>query len=201
MDKYVVFLNDSAKIPFRFNVKQDSSKALEWRDITGPKKNRLFISIKIPELFPEVPKNETIQILWESFYQLYKRMISNDPGILSFKNDAQAWVKTYLTVYQTRNITPYIHAFAMHVSEFLTLYGSLGPFSRQGLEKLNDVSTIHYMRATNHHHKDDQALRQLLRKRNRIEAMEMIDGVVRPKRKNKCRSCGNPGHNKRSCTE
>ena len=89
-----------------------------------------------------------------------------------FRADTKSWVELYLTVYQTKNITSYIHAFSMHVWEFIELYGSLLAFSQQGLEKLNDFTTIHYMRASNHHHKDDGALRQLLLKRNRLDVME-----------------------------
>ena len=32
-----------------------------------------------------------------------------------FKANAQSWVTLYLSIYQTKNVTPYIHAFAMHV--------------------------------------------------------------------------------------
>ena len=46
--------------------------------------------------------------------------------------------------------TPYMHSLVMHVSEFIDLYVSLKPFSQQGLEKLSDLTTIHYMRSTNH---------------------------------------------------
>uniref|UniRef100_A0A1X7SJS9 DUF4218 domain-containing protein n=1 Tax=Amphimedon queenslandica TaxID=400682 RepID=A0A1X7SJS9_AMPQE len=98
-----------------------------------------------------------------------------------FKEAAQSWVSLYLTIHQTKNVTPYIHALAMHVWEFIKLYGSLEPFSRQGLEKLNDFTTLHYMRGTNHRHTNDEALRQLVLKRNRIEKLEDT-GAKRVKR-------------------
>jgi hypothetical protein len=43
-----------------------------------------------------------------------------------------------------------MHAFAQHVPEFLRLYGNIVIFSQQGLEKLNDLTTKHYHRSTNH---------------------------------------------------
>jgi len=38
----------------------------------------------------------------------------------------------------------------MHVSQFLDLYGNLAKFNQQGLEKLNDLTTIHFQHASNH---------------------------------------------------
>ena len=55
-----------------------------------------------------------------------------------------------------------MHAFAMHLSEFLTLYGNISKFSQQGLEKLNDLTTIHFQHASNH--REQEALKQLLEK-------------------------------------
>ena len=38
----------------------------------------------------------------------------------------------------------------MYVPEFLNKYGSLARFCLQGMEKLNDETTIDYARSTNH---------------------------------------------------
>uniref|UniRef100_A0A1X7URJ4 Uncharacterized protein n=1 Tax=Amphimedon queenslandica TaxID=400682 RepID=A0A1X7URJ4_AMPQE len=54
----------------------------------------------------------------------------------------------------------------LRMCEFIKLYGSLEPFSQQGLEKLNDLTTLHYTTGTNHCHTNDEALRQLVLKRN-----------------------------------
>ena len=53
----------------------------------------------------------------------------------------KAWVRLFTSVYQTKDVTPYIHALGMHVSEFLHLYGNIVMFNQQGLEKLNDLTT------------------------------------------------------------
>jgi len=50
---------------------------------------------------------------------------------------------------------------------FLSLLGFIGnliSFTQQGLEKLNDVSTKEFQRASNH--RDFKALKQMLEKRN-----------------------------------
>lgn len=116
-----------------------------------------------------------------------KRIQEEDTVPEDFKVAAQSWVSFYLTLYQTRNVAPYIHAFAMHVWEIIKLYGSLEPYSQQGLEKLNDLTTLHHLRATNHHHNNDEALWQLILKRNRIEKLE-DNGAKRVKRSCTCRS-------------
>ena len=106
------------------------------------------------------------------------------------------WVREFLTVYQTKNVTPYMHSFANHVPEFIKRYGNIAKFTQEGLEKLNDITTKHYQRSTNHRH--EEALKQVLEKRNRIEDLE-DSGYARKKRKTTCSACGETGHNRRSC--
>ena len=57
-----------------------------------------------------------------------------------------------------------MHAFAMHVPEFLKLYGNITMFTQQGLEKLNDITTIHFQRSSNY--REMEALVQVLEKQN-----------------------------------
>ena len=108
------------------------------------------------------------------------------------------WVTLFLEVYQTKDITPYIHAFSKHVPQFIRLHDNLISFTQQGLEKLNDVSTKEFQRASNHH--SIEALRQMLEKRNRLKTLE-DEGHVRIKHSQKCSNCKRTGHNKRSCKE
>lgn len=112
-----------------------------------------------------------------------------------FGHRAKSWVKLFNSLYQTKDVTPYMHAFAMHVPEFLSLYGNINMFSQQGLEKLNDLTTIHFQHSTNH--KESQALRQILQKRNRIEELEHFQ---RHKQIQTCTTCKQTGHNRRTCT-
>ena len=79
----------------------------------------------------------------------------------------KSWVKLFTATYQSKDITPYIHAFSMHVPEFIKLHGNLLSFTQQGLEKLNDVSTKDFQRSSNH--RNIESLKQMLEKRNRIE--------------------------------
>lgn len=38
----------------------------------------------------------------------------------------------------------------MHVPEFMKLYSSILLFTQQGLEKLNDITKVHFQRSSNH---------------------------------------------------
>jgi len=121
---YECFLNEQCRISFQWYT---SNSKLEYRDLTGPEKNRLFQAIKIPVLFPNLPKNEDIQHLWMSFYHLITQLKTNCDGD-TFKEDSQNWVRLFCSVYQTKHVTPYIHAFGMHVHEFLHLMAICASF-------------------------------------------------------------------------
>ena len=102
-----------------------------------------------------------------------------------------------MQTYQAKNVTPYIHAMMNHVSEFMKLHGSVLAFTQQGLEKYNDVITKDYSRATSH--KGEQALLQIIQKRNRLEHLR-DSGVQVPKLFDiTCSRCHQEGHNKRTC--
>jgi len=88
--------------------------------------------------------------------------------------------------------------FLNYVPEFIRLHGNLTSFTQQGLEKLNDVSTKEFQRASNH--RDFEALQQMLEKRNRLEHLKDNDNAP-VKNTQKCSRCGKSGHNKRLSKE
>ena len=190
---YETFLNEECKIPFRWYSEEE--KHLKWRDLTGTEKHRLFSKIDISTLLPSIPKCVQIQQLWMTFYTLVKMLSADKVDPMLFKQQARKWVDDFCGIYQTKNVTPYVHALAMHVHEFIQLYGNISRFSAQGLEKLNDLTTLHYMRSTNH--KEIEALSQIIEKRNRLEYLECT-GHQQEKRKYHC-SCSETGHNKLKC--
>ena len=55
-----------------------------------------------------------------------------------------------------------MHALAMHMGEIIQLHGSVVRFTQQGMKKLNDLTTKHFQRVSNHH--ESQSLRQILEK-------------------------------------
>ena len=92
---------------------------------------------------------------------LIKKLGKEQCDATEFGKAATAWVNSFTSLYQTSDVTPYMHAMAMHVPEFLKLYGDISKFSQQGLEKLNDVTTKDFLRGTNHR---NGALQQILEK-------------------------------------
>ena len=80
---------------------------------------------------------------------------------------AKRWVESFVSIYQANDVTPYMHAFAMHVPESMSLHGDVVAFTQQGLEKLNDLTTQHFQRSSDY--RDYEALKQILEKWNRIE--------------------------------
>ena len=194
-DVYVEYLNTECKIRFRWYINKESKKTT-WRDLTGPEKVRLFTNIDIPTLFPELAKRNELKVLWDDFYELIKIIGKPECDIEDFELRSKDWIKLFTSIYQTKDVTPYMHALAMHVPEFMKLYGSILLFTQQGLEKLNDITTVHFQHSSNH--REAEALKQLLEKRNRIEELER-EGHQRTKKTQHCGICRQAGHNRRSC--
>ena len=199
-DKYIKvyeqFLNDKCKIRFHW-ITDKTSKSLKWRNLTTPEQIRLFENISIPFLFPNLPNKDQLQELWSKFYNTIRELNKKECDPSNFETKAKEWVRLFITIYQKKDVTPYMHAMAQHVPEFLQLHkGNIVQFTHQGVEKLNDVSTKNYQRSSNH--RDHEALKQMLQKMNRIELLH-DQGYKRDIRKQKCSVCKDTTHNKRAC--
>ena len=197
MKAYEEFLNGPCKIRFKWYL--DDSNKFAYRDLTGPEKHRVFNKINIPSLFPDLKEKIKLQNVWSTFYELINKLTDADSSdAVTFESSVKSWVEEFLTIYQTKDVTPYMHAFAMHVPQFLSLHGNITIFTQQGLEKLNDVTTKYFQRSSNHH--EMGSLKQILEKHNRLEALE-DGGHQRTKQIRKCSVCNCVGHNKRSCKQ
>jgi len=109
-----------------------------------------------------------LQKLWSNFYKLIKELGGDKSiNVHKFEKSAKSWVKDFADVYQGKNVTPYMHAFSMHIGQFLELHGSISCFTQQGLEKLNDLTTKYFQHSTNHHERE--SLLHILQKQNRLE--------------------------------
>ena len=181
-----------------------TSKELKCRSLTGPEKLRVFQNIRIRFLLPEFSSSEAskIQHLWDELLQL--NMLFSKPGeelspdtIESFERRARQWGRDFIGVYQTKNVTPYIHALMNHVGQFMRIHGGILAFTQQGLEKLNDVITKNFFRSSCHR---EEALKQLIEKQNRIE--HLTDGGSKRAKKFEveCSNCSKQGHNRLTCT-
>ena len=99
-------------------------------------------------------------------------------AIEEFKQGAKQWVRDFIDIYNNDNVTLYIHAMMQHVGQFMTIHGSILPFTQQGLEKHNDSMTKNFFRSSCL--RGEQALQQLVEKQNRIEHLNDI-GAKRQK--------------------
>ena len=189
---------------FRFYIGQNS-RLLKIRTLTGPEKLRVLSSIDIQSLLPSLPSSESsrIQTLWTELLHINKLLSRpadklSTSDIANFEIQARDWVRKFTDVYHSKNVTPYIHAMANHVSEFMTLHKSVISFTQQGLEKYNDCMTKQYFRSTNH--KGLDALRQIMEKRNRLDYL----GTHVKRRKcfeTTCSNCQQTGHKRLTCPE
>ena len=102
-------------------------------------------------MFPTLPNVEVVQRIWAHFLLLNKSIRSealSSAEISAFASDA-VMVTTFLQMYQTKFVTPYMYALVSHVLEFLTIHGAVNPFTQQGVEKL-DQYTHFYFHSPNH---------------------------------------------------
>ena len=201
-DKYIKFLNEDCEVSFH-TYQDKESKVLKWRDLTGPEKVQVFNNIDLSDLFPDLPKVNDVKKIWEQFYDIYKTLqlptTLTITQLSNLKHDLTQWMSLFTCVYQTENVTPYLHVLASHIPEFLKLYGSITPFSQQGLEKLNDDITKSYFRSTNHH--DISSLHQLLLKLNRIEELTFNPDCIRSKKSSVMWNMSTANHNHRTCSQ
>jgi len=164
---YEKFLNDACKI--RFKWKKNQGKKIQNAETLLTQKKSIFL--KIPSLFPMLPKKNELQTLWMTFFTLMKEVNKKDFNPDKIDLEAKSWVSSFVSIYQGKDTTPHMHCFAMHTSQFIRLYGNVISFTQQGLEKLNDVTTKQFQRSSNH--RGISSLKQILEKRNRIEIRDL----------------------------
>ena len=192
------YLNETLNISFNWFICKESRK-LKWRDLTGPEKLQLFRNIKIDKVLPTFEDAGKIELLWKNFLVIAELLSSSNQheiNVEEFSMKTKSWLELFLTLYHTKHVTPYMHALVWHVPEFLSLYGTICPFTQQGLEKLNDKTTKDFFRSTNQRGID--ALFQLVQKRNRMEHLEDM-GFRRQAYSQSCSNCLQKNHNIKTC--
>ena len=130
LERYKTFLNEECNIRFKWAESKDSKKQLKYQNLTGPEKVKLFTKINIPSLFPMLPKREQLQNVWCTFSQLLSKINKWNCDPVEVDIGIKSWLTSFISVYQSKNCTSYIHAFAMHTSEFIKLHGNVVSFTQ-----------------------------------------------------------------------
>ena len=81
---------------------------MKWRDLTGPEKIRLFKNIDIPKFFLALQHGALLQDIWIKFWRLFNELGKTDIDTRELQEDIKNWVRNFVKVYQTKNITPYV---------------------------------------------------------------------------------------------
>ena len=174
------FENDKGTSSFKLR----SLNQKERMKILESSKNRK----NLLNLFSEL-KNDSKLIIFNyiliEFYDIFnfiKQDHTDQYDEESLKKRLKNWLSYWLRVSDNEKLTPYLHIFINHVTEFIRVFKNLSMYSTQGLEKLNDEIKCNYIRQTNK--KKDKFVKQLLEKCNRIEfynlkgTLEEIDSFI-----------------------
>lgn len=103
------------KINFRWYTSKET-RELQWRDLTGPEKVRLFNSIDIHKYLPKLKNAAAVQDIWKEFWRLFNELEKPDDV-----HELQEEIKNSNTEYYTI----YPRLFAYHVPEFIEKFGSV----------------------------------------------------------------------------
>ena len=150
------------KIGIHFEIfkadKKSSSETWNWTSLMGPSKIIMLEHFPITE-FIKGEHGITIQFLWREFSRLYKIMRQNsinNQEIDTFEMDVRKWIKLFCrpsqnslnssgigleSIYPSTSVTPYMHALANHVPQFMKQLNQknlcLRYFSTSSIEKKN----------------------------------------------------------------
>ena len=133
LSKYINFMRYECNFHKPYYI---SNKQIEFRQLSGAEKLKLFETIDITKLFPNLQNVEKVDILWKSFFYIYvsvkNNSYSNMTRVDDIKKNCEKWVNDFTAIYQTVNVTPYIHEFGQHLWEMVKLHGDIGLFTMQG---------------------------------------------------------------------
>ncbi|CAH3154023.1 unnamed protein product, partial [Porites lobata] len=98
-----------------------------------------------------------------------------------FREQARKWAMFFRVVHFDEDITPYIHALAYHVPQFLEGCGSISIFNCQPVEKKNHEQSRMFHRATQKGGRNSHYTRQVMEKENR-KIFARVNDLYRTKR-------------------
>jgi len=127
---------------------------------------QLMFNIRnILEPFEQLDKK--IIHLWEIQRSLLHKLSSfgkwSFDNIEEYKAELNEWKSTYINLFTNTVSSPYIHIFAVHITEFLERYGALGKFSMQAIENKNKKIKQSYKKSNYRYNNINDWRNQILR--------------------------------------
>jgi hypothetical protein len=163
------FITSECKLKNPFYVQ---GKKFVFRPLSGTEREKIFSKLDLKNLYPNDESFKKRHEIVQNFYTTYCGIRDNVLLVSEIKILTQNFADQFVTLYGS-SLTPYVHCFVSHSHEFRELHGDFNLFNQQGLEKLNDKTTMDYFRSTNRAwFKDDHFsnfLVQMMNKRNRNE--------------------------------
>jgi hypothetical protein len=90
------------------------------------------------------------------------------------KRETSQWLKDFLAIYSSEEITPYMHIFVCHTHEFNRFYVDIHKYNMEGVEKTNHNFIQTYFASTNKNVEDYKFIKQMIQKRNRIDVYDFL---------------------------
>jgi len=152
--------------------------SLEWKKkITFQKEKNLpkpKLTNKETNLLRLKNKFDKVNKIWRGFFFMTNFFLKhvhifNYEYLSIFQKMLKNWLEDFLSVYFSKDITPYIHVFTVHLPELIYLHKAYEIFTCEGIEKLNEEIKMSYRKNNNKHNTDLEFLKILIQKRLRIE--------------------------------
>lgn len=183
----------------KFDVKFSRDKnGIDQTELSGAQKKLVMQRINFDSFLMDDPNLDAIKFVWSELLDLEALMHQdlNAQEIDQLEIRCKIWCDFVCNrAFLSSDATPYIHIIGFHVCECIRLHGRLSEWSQEGYEKMNDLLTQRFQRATNH--RADTAFTQLLEKNNRI-ALLSIQNVRQP-RSYVCSVCKSDKHKAQKC--
>jgi hypothetical protein len=182
---FMNFLKNQCKIsnPYYSNKSED---VLKLRSLNKNERLKIFEKIfeftrnltrrkSFFDIFPD-DNQETFKYenyIWYQFLTIYNNLKENKIE----NSNLRGFLKAYLVLNEQENnattIFPYLHSLVFHGEEMMFLHGNISIFTTESNEKFNDFCSIYYHSSTNKNNTNKKYLKQLFKKRNRIEFFDL----------------------------
>ena len=99
----------------------------------------LIRELKRQALLLNFEDHKKLEKIWNDFMEIIgdlKLDLPTDEPIAALTAKIKWWFQQFLSLYQAKDVTPYMHALYHHIPEFLKLYINVAHFKQQGMEKI-----------------------------------------------------------------